>query len=83
VETAQLLEPPLEGLCRRLTVELQVDADVVRIVDGSVDLIAPHAPYLATGRVAVEGRLPSLEVADGMLDLQNGHGGLLSGRTAQ
>ena len=43
-----LLEPQLEGLGLIPAVELQVHADVLRIVDGSVDLVPPHPPHLAT-----------------------------------
>jgi len=69
----QLLERQLEGLRLTPTIELQVHHDVVRIVDRSINLIAPHTGLFAADRIAVEGRLPGLEIADGMLDLHNWH----------
>lgn len=72
------LEPQLERLGLVATVELQVHGDEIRIVDGSVDLISPHSTGFAANGVAVERRLPGLEITDGMLDLQNWHWWLLS-----
>ena len=65
--------PELEGLGLVARVELEVHGNEVRIVNRTVDLVPPHATRLAADGVAVERRLPGLEVADGMLDLQNRH----------
>src|SRR5450432_2542672 len=62
-----------ERLGLRLTVEFQVDEDVVGIVLRAQDLIATNAGALAVGGIAVEGLLPLLEARNGVLDSDDGH----------
>ncbi len=59
-----------EGLRLARAVELEVDHDVVRIVGGSEDPVAAYTRPLPVDRIAVEGRLPGVEVADLVLDPQ-------------
>src|SRR5438876_979366 len=54
-------------------VELEVDQDVVRIVDGAQDAVAADAGLFAAGWIAVEGPLPGGEIGDGVLDSQDRH----------
>src|ERR1035437_3748385 len=56
-----------------LGVEVQADAHEVRIIDRPEDAIAADAGGLPPGRVAIKGRFPRVEVADGMLDLDCSH----------
>src|SRR5205823_2933520 len=60
------------GLCR--AVELEVHGDVVWVVQRAEHAVCPHPQLLSADRIAIEGGLPQVEVADRMLQAKCRHG---------
>src|SRR5580693_7229932 len=69
-----LLELRQERLRGRLVTELQVDEDLVRLGDAAAHPVGLHALLGTEPLVLVEVRLPGVEVPDGVLDVDSGHG---------
>src|SRR6516225_11649677 len=68
-----LLELGQERLRGRLVAELQIDEDLVRLGDAAAHPVGLHALLGPEPLVLVEVRLPSVEVLDGVLDVDGGH----------
>src|SRR5262252_9521231 len=68
-----LLELGQEGLRGGLVTELQIDEDLVRFGDAAAHSVGLHAVLGTESLVLVEVRLPGVEVADGVLDVDGGH----------
>ena len=61
-------------------VEVEVDEHVVGVVDRPLDTVGLDTGLGAGVREALEGGESTIEVGDGVFDVQCGHGALLCGR---
>jgi hypothetical protein len=59
--------------------EVDVDDDIPRIVDWPRDAVLEHAGLLTVFAEALEGRVPEVEVLDGVLNVKCWHGGSFGG----
>jgi len=54
-------------------VEVEVDDDVARVVDGALQAVPAYSGLFPDRGEAVEGALPGVEVGDGVFDVEGGH----------